>query len=149
MDSKTALVQNLKKLKKVTGLNNKEICALAADNGDHILHGNTVTNVLAGKDFQSKTIDAFAAAFNVSPGDMINPLGFNDEGKPIDKGEAFPMDAVETAIDCVLNICHLAGVEDRAWINATIKEAAHEYIQSGPDAAHGYVLTKLKGSNVN
>ena len=144
MSIKSILSKNGVQLRSIKGWNNADIVRSALENKGIKIHASTVSNILdKGKPFSSGTVDALSAAFCVSPVDLLNPLGFDENGKPVGREIVYPEDAINYSIYKVLNIVKKLEISDQAWINETIMSAVFEYESSGPQAADDLILKSL------
>ena len=137
-------------LRELKGWKNAHIVRAAFNNKGIKIHASTIANVLDhGKQFRSDSLDALCAAFEVSAVELLNPLGFDKAGQPIGRNLSFPADALNFAINAVLNIAHKASITDREWIKETIQKVTCEYVQNGQQQAENVLYESLAYSGLN
>jgi hypothetical protein len=137
------LSKNVAKLQSIKGISDRQMSKLATEKGG-VLHQQTVGNVKHMKsEFRASSLDGLALALDVEPYILLNPHGFDEQGKPVGENLAFPTFANEYAIDIVFNFGHHTKIEDREWYKNTVKKIAIICALDGKEAAREALLAPL------
>jgi hypothetical protein len=105
-----------------------------------VLNSAKVANITLDK------VDAFAAAFNQRPIDLLNPLGFDEDGNPKGVDHLLNIEVLEQSVLEVDEIVQQTGVTEKSF-KAKAIALVYAHKVSGDDANLPALLTQLLKSD--
>ncbi|WP_140372821.1 hypothetical protein [Pseudoalteromonas ulvae] len=148
VSTKNLIARNALAVKDAMGWNNNTIVKKASEKG-YKIHPSTVSNVFDPNvaEIKISTVDALCAAFSLAPATLLNPLGFDEQGRPVGANSTYPEHALNYAINAVLNLSEQLDIDNREWINNAIKETVKAHLLEGESAAERALLKSLYNNN--